>query len=142
MLANEKGICADSNFFSIIEKDREYLSYELQNLFDDWYDNKLRTSVYPQYKDIATAKYDVDKSAFKGCAYDELNHMVGIDEAKKVINQILCYHKAQKIFADRGMKNDHPAMHMVFTGNPGTAKHHRFHAGVRVCKLHLPKFSI
>lgn len=122
MLAKDKGICTDSNLFSIIEKDRGYLAYELQNLFDDWYDNKLRTSVYPQYKDIATAKYDVAKSAFKGCAYDELNQMVGIDEAKKVISQILCYHKAQKIFADMGMKNDHPTMHMVFTGNPGTAK--------------------
>lgn len=32
------------------------------------------------------------------------------------------YYKALKLFADKGMKNDHPAMHMVFTGNPGTAK--------------------
>ena len=36
--------------------------------------------------------------------------------------QALNYHKAQKLFADKGMKVDHPAMHMVFTGNPGTAK--------------------
>lgn len=48
--------------------------------------------------------------------------MIGLDEAKKVINQALNYYKAQKLFADKGMKNDHPAMHMVFTGNPGTAK--------------------
>ncbi|MFQ9844325.1 MAG: AAA family ATPase [Oscillospiraceae bacterium] len=36
--------------------------------------------------------------------------------------QALNYHKAQKLFADKGMKVDRPAMHMVFTGNPGTAK--------------------
>ena len=48
--------------------------------------------------------------------------MIGLDEAKKMINQALNYYKAQKLFADKGMKNDHPAMHMIFTGNPGTAK--------------------
>ena len=48
--------------------------------------------------------------------------MIGLDEAKKVINRALDYYKAQKLFADKGMKADHPAMHMVFTGNPGTAK--------------------
>lgn len=54
--------------------------------------------------------------------YDELNQMIGLDDAKKVINQALNYCKAQKLFADRGMKRDHPTMHMIFTGNPGTAK--------------------
>ena len=91
-------------------------------MFDNWYNNKLKTGVYPQYKDIATAKGEVVKAAPKGSAYDELNQMIGLDEAKKVINQALNYYKAQKLFADKGMKSDHPAMHMVFTGNPGTAK--------------------
>lgn len=67
-------------------------------------------------------KREVIKAAPKGSAYDELNQMIGLDEAKKVINQALNYYKAQKLFADKGMKSDHPAMHMVFTGNPGTAK--------------------
>ena len=48
--------------------------------------------------------------------------MIGLDEAKRVIYQALNYYKAQKLFADKGMKTDHPAMHMIFTGNPGTAK--------------------
>lgn len=48
--------------------------------------------------------------------------MTGLTEAKKVIVQALNYHKAQKLFADKGMRTDHPSMHMVFTGNPGTAK--------------------
>lgn len=48
--------------------------------------------------------------------------MIGLSEAKKVIGQALDYYKAQKIFADKGMKSDRPAMHMVFSGAPGTAK--------------------
>jgi SpoVK/Ycf46/Vps4 family AAA+-type ATPase len=48
--------------------------------------------------------------------------MVGLTEAKKVINQALTYYKAQKLFKQKGMDTGRPAMHMVFTGNPGTAK--------------------
>lgn len=122
MLAKDNGIRTDKMLLDKVEKDKGYLAPDLHDIFDYWYNNKLKTSVYPQYKDIATAKREVIKAAPKGTAYDELNQMIGLSEAKKVINQALNYYKAQKLFADKGMKADHPAMHMVFTGNPGTAK--------------------
>lgn len=122
MLAKDNGIRTDKMLLDKVEKDKGYLAPDLHDIFDYWYNNKLKTSVYPQYKDIATAKREVIKAAPKGTAYDELNQMIGLSEAKKVINQALNYCKAQKLFADKGMKADHPAMHMVFTGNPGTAK--------------------
>lgn len=82
----------------------------------------LKKRLKAAVKNAETGKGEVVKAAPKGSAYDELNQMIGLDEAKKVINQALNYYKAQKLFADKGMKSDHPAMHMVFTGNPGTAK--------------------
>ena len=48
--------------------------------------------------------------------------MVGIDKAKEVIDRAIDFYKAQKLLANEGIKTDRPAMHMVFTGNPGTAK--------------------
>ena len=122
MLAKDSGIRTDKKLFEKLEDEKGYLAPDLHDMFDNWYNNKLKTGVYPQYKDIVTAKREVVKAAPKGSAYDELNQMIGLDEAKKVINQALNYYKAQKLFADKGMKSDHPAMHMVFTGNPGTAK--------------------
>lgn len=122
MLAKDSGIRTDKKLFEKLEDEKGYLAPDLHDLFDNWYNDKLKTGVYPQYKDIVTAKREVVKAAPKGSAYDELNQMIGLDEAKKVINQALNYYKAQKLFADKGMKSDHPAMHMVFTGNPGTAK--------------------
>ena len=122
MLAKDNGIRTDKRLFAKLEDEKSYLAPDLHDLFDDWYNNKLKTSVYPQYKDIVTAKCKIIKAAPKGSAYDELNQMIGIADARKVINQALNYYKAQKLFAGKAMRNDPPAMHMVFTGNPGTAK--------------------
>ena len=66
--------------------------------------------MYPQYKEITTVKTEVEKAKPKGDAYKELMEMIGLTEAKNVILQALNYHKAQKLFADKGMKVDRPAM--------------------------------
>lgn len=69
-----------------------------------------------------------DKDLLSLCAKDtpyrasELQELIGLDSAKGVIEKAITYSKAQKIFADKGMKESRTAMHMVFTGNPGTAK--------------------
>ena len=94
----------------------------MKNMFDEWYNRKLKTSVYPEYSEIVTVKKEAAKAKPKGTAYDELMEMIGLEEPKKVIRQALDFFKAQKLFADKGMNVRRPAMHMVFTGNPGTAK--------------------
>lgn len=122
LLARDNHIRTDKKLFAKLEGNRGYLAPELRTIFDGWYNNKLKTTVYPQYKEITTVKTEVEKAKPKGDAYKELMEMIGLTEAKKVILQALNYHKAQKLFADKGMKVDRLAMHMVFTGNPGTAK--------------------
>ena len=122
LLARDNHVRTDKKLFAKLEGNRRYLAPELRTIFDGWYNNKLKTTVYPQYKEITTVKTEVEKAKPKGDAYKELMEMIGLTEAKKVILQALNYHKAQKLFADKGMRVDRPAMHMVFTGNPGTAK--------------------
>ena len=122
LLARDNHVRTDKKLFAKLEGNRGYLAPELRTIFDGWYNNKLKTTVYPQYKEITTVKTEVEKAKQKGDAYKELMEMIGLTEAENVISQALNYHKAQKLFADKGMKVDHPAMHMVFTGNPGTAK--------------------
>ena len=122
MLAKDAGVRTDKKLFAKLEDGESYLAPDLNGIFDEWYNDKLKTGYYPQYKEIAAVRKDLVKAASKGSAYDELNEMIGLGEAKKVIDQALNYFKAQKLFAGKGMKEDLPAMHMVFTGNPGTAK--------------------
>ena len=120
--AREQHIRVDKKLLPLTGGSEGYTSNDLNRIFDEWYNQKLRNSVYPQYKEAVTAKVQVKEKAPQGSAYEKLQNLIGLSGAKKVIHQALNYYKAQKLFADRGMATDRPSMHMVFTGNPGTAK--------------------
>lgn len=122
MLAKENKVRTDKALFAKLEIDKGYLAPDLRAIFDEWYNNKLKTAIYPQYKDLKIAKQEVVKATPKGSAYDELQDMIGLKEAKSVIQKALNYYKMQKLYEEKGLKRDTPAMHMVFKGNPGTAK--------------------
>ena len=121
-LAKANDIRSDKKLMNKIEPDENYYAKELFVIFDEWFGKKLKNSVYPQYKELDAIDPADIKEQSHGCAYDELTEMIGLDSAKKVINKALDFYKAQKLFADKGIANNRPAMHMVFTGNPGTAK--------------------
>lgn len=122
MLAKDHRIRTDKALFAMLKSEKGYLATELRNIFEEWYNKKLQTTIYPQYKDLKVARQEVVKAAPKGSAYDDLQDMVGLTEAKAVIQKAINYYKMQKLYEQKGMKQDNPAMHMVFTGNPGTAK--------------------
>ncbi|MBO4681775.1 MAG: AAA family ATPase [Clostridiales bacterium] len=121
-LAKNSGIRPDKKLYAGLKEKEGYLAADLRKIFADWYTTKMKTSVYPQYKEVATVKSALKDAKPRGSAFDELQGLIGLPEAKSVIQKALDYYKAQKLFADKGMPSDHPAMHMVFKGNPGTAK--------------------
>lgn len=120
--AKMDGITECSSLFShISSREGGLLPSELNRIYTKWYDNYLRTKIYGQYSSVAAiSKMECLKP--KGDAYSELTDLVGLQEAKAVIRQAMDYHIAQKMYGDRNIKSVRPAMHMVFTGNPGTAK--------------------
>ena len=120
--AAELGIKPDKILYEALVQHQAYLASDLNQLFDEWYNNKLKRSIYPQYKNCASSVRTAVKKVAEGSACDELGEMVGLKNAKRVMEEALAYYKAQRLFADKGMKQERAAMHMVFTGNPGTAK--------------------
>jgi hypothetical protein len=53
-----------------------YLATELKEIFETWYNRKLKFSVYPQYKEICAVESETVKAKPKGSAYDELSEMM------------------------------------------------------------------
>ena len=120
--AKENHVRTDKKLFADIKENCSYLATELKNIFDEWYNQKLKTTVFPQYKDIAIVRREAINAKPQGSAYDELMEMIGLAEAKQVIKKALNYYKMQKLYEEKGVKRNNPAMHMIFSGNPGTAK--------------------
>jgi AAA+ superfamily predicted ATPase len=122
-LARDASTAPDKALYDCVtDLNRVYYAKELNNSFENWYANRLKTKIYPQYAHLTRADKQAAALAPEGSAYEELNAMIGLENVKDVIARALDYFKARKIFMDRGLVNDVPSMHMVFSGNPGTAK--------------------
>ncbi len=55
-------------------------------------------------------------------ALDELHDLIGLAEVKRIIEQADDYAKVQLLCEKRGIPRRPLSLHMMFTGNPGTAK--------------------
>ncbi|WP_158612248.1 AAA family ATPase [Fretibacterium sp. OH1220_COT-178] len=121
-LAGKNGVKDCTSLLKALPRpDSGHLTTGLNTLFDKWYDSYLKTELHVQYRNLATeGTKRVSKP--KGDAYRDLMEMAGLRPVKEVILQAVRFHKAQKLFADRGIGTKRPSMHMVFAGNPGTAK--------------------
>ena len=62
------------------------------------------------------------KNETQRSARERLSDMIGLESAKKLIDSAIATFKMQKRLRKRGVILDNNTMHMVFTGNPGTAK--------------------
>lgn len=121
--AREKHVIPDGRLYrEVARDDKGFTVTELNGIFDRWLGKYLKTTAYPQYAEIKSVTARKVGQKATGDTYEQLQKMVGLRRVKDVIDEAVGYYKAQKLFADRGMAVDHHSMHMVFTGNPGTAK--------------------
>lgn len=72
--------------------------------------------------DIKNLDEDTKEENIPGIARTKLEQMIGLDEVKKVINKAMANYKLNKLRRERGISKNNASLHMVFTGNPGTAK--------------------
>lgn len=102
--------------------ERSYTYGELTELYNNWRAEYMGTDVFPEYKKYVTHITEEAKKTQQSDAYKKLQEMIGLTNAKKVIDGAINYFKLQQEYKLRGIEFNRPAMHMCFTGTPGTAK--------------------
>lgn len=122
-IARQNGTNApESEIEKIRNSDRTYSKRALQTIYSDWYNEYVATVQFPEYGAYFNGKSGEDDTLNEKSAYDKLSEMIGLGNVKKVIDGAINYFKLQKEYKERGIDFARPAMHMVFSGNPGTAK--------------------
>lgn len=99
--AKDNKIDADDKLFNNIKDGKSFHITELNRWFDEWYTEKLHTVVYAQYKDVKTVKAEIVKAAPKGNAAVELHEMIGLDNAKEVIENAVSFSKCKSSMRKR-----------------------------------------
>lgn len=72
--------------------------------------------------DISMLEEGLKKERKPGTAKKELDNMIGLASVKEVIHKSIAHYKLNKLCIDKGIAREKASLHMVFTGNPGTAK--------------------
>jgi SpoVK/Ycf46/Vps4 family AAA+-type ATPase len=93
---------------------------EAYDVYNKWFKNGLKNRIYKAYKNCTVMQ--VSKDDKKSKPYDELQNMVGLAEIKKVVDDVIDSARIQKMRSKMGMDSYKSSLHMVFTGNPGSAK--------------------
>lgn len=121
-LAQYHELVADDKLINTIIKDQSFYPSDLSTNFENWYSYSLKKIAYPQYDFAKTNKEVIVKAKPLGSAYEQLTALIGLNQIKTIINETLDYNKAKRLFKDANIDFDNPVLHMVFRGNPGTAK--------------------
>ena len=132
-LAKKSNVKIDQKLINMVEMNKNCMTIQdAKDLFDNFKDEKVKNSYFPEYKDYFDGKGNVDNYIDP---YDELMNMTGLHNVKRVVTEIINLHNIEEYkkehymeFKDLGtIKNSKYSgnsvpTHMIFMGNPGTCK--------------------
>ena len=120
-LVKKNGYTATKSELEEMLPDKKILTVgETYGVYNNWFKNGLRNRIYRSYKACNTMEVrSEDKSSEP---YNDLKAMIGLAEIKKVTDEVIDSARIQKLRSDMGMDSYKTSLHMVFTGNPGSAK--------------------
>ena len=115
--------------FEAVKKDffsQPNVCYNISSVYKAWQgfrDKALVSGLYTQYKPLLSTKLEqgAQEEDVKS-PYSKFNRMIGLNTVKQTAKKIIATFKVQKKRQDLGLDQMSFSRHMLFTGNPGTAK--------------------
>lgn len=102
----------------LLKSKKSYSAEEINSIFNTWAQEIARSEFYKAYEKECFAveeKPSVD-------SLKELEKLIGLKEAKVTAKELLAAAKVNAVRQQKGLPCENRALHMLFTGNPGSAK--------------------
>ena len=114
-------VLLEKHYDEILQTGRINSRSELSNAFRKWYLNTYNIrSNFPSYETFVTDFFGRRKPDCE--SYDKLDSLIGLKEVKSLCKEIICFYQMERLRKEQYPSTKAVAMHMVFQGNPGTAK--------------------
>ena len=107
----------------LLEAMGDKLTFNASDIFnarEKLFNSALKEKTYPAYREVDRVTVADEKTV--GDAYTDFREMIGLTEQKALLEQIIAAHRVQKMRLDMNLDKQKAALHMCFTGNPGSAK--------------------
>lgn len=92
------------------------------NLWEDFLGTVLQDKLFPAYKHLVHVKLEQEEASAAASPYAKLKSMVGLSKVKETAQKIIAAFAVQRKREHLGLDKLSFSRHMLFTGNPGTAK--------------------
>ena len=93
---------------------------DIYSVREKLFNSSLKNKTYPAYREVD--RLTVKSEEKTNDAYADFQEMIGLKDQKALIEQIIAAHRVQKMRLDMNLDKQKAALHMSFTGAPGTAK--------------------
>ena len=103
-----------------LPKKDSYSVTDIYRAYNKWYGSGLKNHIYKAYKTEDICKVEIVER--KSNPYKELQRLIGLNDAKTVIDSVISAGKVRCMRESMGLENDDISLNMLFAGNPGTAK--------------------
>lgn len=107
---------------NLVDRAVQNQSVRLMSGCEDAKDVNRRDLFTLKKEDITTIDEDRFKERPAGTARKELDAMIGLASVKNLIGKAIANYNMNKYCLEKGIAREKASLHMVFTGNPGTAK--------------------
>ena len=110
----------DAELLEAMGDKHTFSASDIYSVREKLFNSALKNKTYPAYREVD--RLTVKSEEKSNDAYADFKEMVGLTEQKALIEQIIAAHRVQKMRMDMNLDKQKAALHMSFTGNPGSAK--------------------